>query len=319
MTQDPTEVQDPPEELADVQEQEVRAPRTKLRYRTIRFVAFFALLVLTMLTAYRYAMNTEANMWYLFQVARSTAWTLDLVGQKAEVEPHRQSGAQYKRTQLAEWRGEASEEGAALEEIDEGPLTPWESWLHKAYSRLRDGGTLQQSGPTVYFLAKQGLISRRSELRKKLLAVRNDRELDPEVQARELSRLETAMAAMDAEEEALPEGDRGREARRDIQFSFQLVPDCGAIPSISIFLAAVIAFPTLLLYRVIGVVAGTVILYAINVARLTMLAYIGAIDWRSGGKWFNFVHEYVWQGIFVIFVVVVWMAWIEFIVRARRA
>ena len=319
MTKDSTKSPETSEAAAGVDEKGPRASRAKLRYRTLRFVVFFAALVLTMLTGYRYAMNTEANMWYLFQVARSTTWTLDLVVQKAELEPQRTSKAHYKRTQLAEWRGKTPEEGEAIGEISEEPLTPWESWLHKAYSRLRNDGTLEKSGPTVYLLTKQGLLSRRLELRKELLAMRNNRELDPEVQRRELSRLELAMAAMDAEEKALPEGDRGREARRDIDFRFQVVPDCGAIPSISIFLAAVIAFPTLLLYRFIGVVAGTSILYVINVVRLSTLAYIGAIDWRSGQKWFNFIHEYVWQGIFVIFVVIVWMAWIEFVVSARRA
>ena len=317
MTEGPTDSQET-RQREDV-DAEVQAPRTKLRYRTARFVLFFAVLVLAMLTGYRYAMNTEANMWYLFQVARSTAWTLDVIGQKAEVEPYRTSGAHDKRTQLAEWRGEALEEGAEAGGIGTEPLTPWESWLYKAYSRTLNGDTLDDHGPTVYFLAKQGLISRRSELRKELLAVRNNHELAPDVQERELSRFEASLAEIDAEEEALPEDDRRRKAQRDIQFTFQVVPDCGAIPSMSIYLAAVIAFPTLLLYRFIGVLAGTAILYGVNVGRLSTLAVIGALDWESGGKWFNFVHEYVWQGIFVIFVVVVWMAWIELIVRARQA
>ena len=315
MTEDHSESVETP---AEVKEDEGHAPRAKLRYRTLRFVVVFAVLVLTMLTGYRYAMNTEANMWYLFQVARSTGWALDVIGQKAEVEPYRSTGAHQKRAQLAVWRGESSDE-AALGESSRESLTAWESWLHKAYSRIENGGTIEQHGPTVRFLLKQGLVSRRAELRKELVTVRKDHDLDPEVQERELQRLEAAMASIDVEEDALPEGDRRRKAMRDVQFTFQVVPDCGAIPSISIFLAAVLAFPTLLVYRLIGVVAGTGILYAINIARLSTLAYIGAIDRESGGKWFSFAHEYVWQGIFVIFVVAVWMAWIEFVVRARRA
>ena len=113
--------------------------------------------------------------------------------------------------------------------------------------------------------------------------------------------------------------DRTTKERRDVQFQFQLVPDCGAIPSISIFIAAVVAFPTLVRHRVIGVFAGTALLYAINVSRLSTLAYIGAIDDSPGSKWFNFIHEYVWQGIFIVFVVAVWMAWIELVVRVRRS
>ncbi len=85
MTEEHSDSADMTEEAADLEEEEARTPRTKLRYRTLRFVVLFALLVLAMLTGYRYAMNTEANMWYLFQVARSTAWTLDVIGQKGRL------------------------------------------------------------------------------------------------------------------------------------------------------------------------------------------------------------------------------------------
>ncbi|MDK1021956.1 MAG: hypothetical protein QGD90_10015 [Candidatus Hydrogenedentes bacterium] len=289
----------------------------------IRFVVLFAVLVLAMLTGYRYAINTEANMWYLFQVARSTAWALDVVGQRGEVEPDRLLAmTQRKRAELAEWRGDAPVDGESIADSvsAEPPLTAWESWLHKAYSLIRDGGSLQEYGPTVYFLVKKGLVSRREDLRKELALVRNDGELEAVVRDREVARLEAALEEVDAEEAALPEGEEaGQKARRDVQFSITLVPDCGAIPSISIFLAAVIAFPTLIVHRVIGVVVGTMVLYAINVGRLGTLMYIGAIDTNSGGKWFTFAHEYVWQGIFLIFVVAVWMAWIEFVVGAKRA
>ena len=68
-----------------------------------------------------------------------------------------------------------------------------------------------------------------------------------------------------------------------------------------------------------GRVVGVGLLYGVNVSRLTMMAMIGAADNTVGSRWFNFAHEYVWQGIFIIFVVAVWMAWIEFIVKARNA
>ena len=301
--------------------EEVVSRPQKLRYRTIRFVVLFAVLVLAMLTGYRYAMNTQANMWYLFQVARSTAWVLDVVGQRGEVEPDRVSAtAQRKRAELAEWRGDASVDGESIAgSVSAEPLTAWESWLHKAYSHIREEGSLQEHGPIVFLLVKKGIASRGADLRTELTLVTNNEELEAEVRDSEIARLEAALKEVDAEEAALPEGDAGRGARRDVQFRFQLVPDCGAIPSISIFLAAVLAFPTLIVHRVIGAVAGTMVLYAINVGRLGTLAYIGAFDTKSGGKWFTFAHEYVWQGIFLIFVVAVWMAWIEFVVRERRA
>ena len=101
--------------------------------------------------------------------------------------------------------------------------------------------------------------------------------------------------------------------RHDVSFSFHLVADCGAIPSMAIFVCALLAFPAPWRKRLVGALIGVPLLYAINVIRLTCLAEIGA--WTNGGKWFEFAHEYVWQGIYLVFVVALWLAWAEFIVR----
>lgn len=98
------------------------------------------------------------------------------------------------------------------------------------------------------------------------------------------------------------------------QFTFSLVPDCGALPSMSIFLAALIAFPAPLRKRAIGFVVGVPILYSINLARLVCLAAIGAY-WHEDPDVFEFAHQYVWQSIYVLIVVGVWLLWVELIVR----
>ena len=84
----------------------------------------------------------------------------------------------------------------------------------------------------------------------------------------------------------------------------------------SIFVASVLAFPCLWRRRLYGLLFGIPILYAVNVGRLTCLAIIGAYD--SSGEIFDFVHNYVWQGIYVIFVVVVWLLWVELFVRKNQ-
>jgi len=91
-------------------------------------------------------------------------------------------------------------------------------------------------------------------------------------------------------------------------FSTRIIPDCGAIPSISIFTAAVLAFPARVRYKVVGIVCGLPLLYVVNVCRLTCLALIGA-HWPL--PVFKFSHIYVWQTIFIVFVVVIWFFWIE--------
>lgn len=92
-------------------------------------------------------------------------------------------------------------------------------------------------------------------------------------------------------------------------FTFRVVPNCGAIPLMIIYLAAVLLFPLPWWKRLAGAVGGVMLLYLINVTRLVMLAYIGAIDETPGDRWFTFAHEYVWQAVYLVIVVLVWLGW----------
>lgn len=115
---------------------------------------------------------------------------------------------------------------------------------------------------------------------------------------------------------ALPRRDEGESGPRvnfvlkpGNAFTFIVVPSCGAIEVMAIFFAAVMAFPATWRHRAWGIALGLPLLYLVNILRLACLACLGAID--QSGAWFNFVHEYVWQAGYVIFVVLVWMAWAE--------
>ena len=111
---------------------------------------------------------------------------------------------------------------------------------------------------------------------------------------------------------------QGESGEKDtsLTFPFILIPECGAIEIMAIFLAAVLAFPTVWWKRILGLVAGLPIMYAVNVLRLTVLAIIGAMD--ESRVWFNFAHEYVWQAVYIIFVVAVWLLWVEYVVKRTR-
>lgn len=289
--------------------------------RILRFVGGFVLLVMAMLIGYRYAMNTDANVWYLFQVAKHTAWTLDVIGDEAEVEPFREIGVVARRRQMAEW--EAIDRGAPstplAQDVDNRPFTPYESWKYEAESRIRNGGTIQEHGPIVRVILQKGLSTQQGEITMELNRLRSERAAGVAEHAARIAELESSLSNVQARIQSFPPGEERRLATRGRQFTFRVVPDCGAIPSMSIFLAAVLAFPTTMVRRAIGAVIGLALLYGINILRLATLGFIGAIDTTPGQKWFNFIHEYVWQGIFIVFVVAVWMLWIELVVKARRA
>ena len=84
----------------------------------------------------------------------------------------------------------------------------------------------------------------------------------------------------------------------------------------AIFLAAILAFPAPWWRRLAGLLIGIPALFWVNAFRLSFLGVIGA--WDAGGPRFKFAHEYVWQGIYIVFVVALWMAWVELLVRRRQ-
>ncbi|MCH7909440.1 MAG: hypothetical protein IIB38_07470 [Candidatus Hydrogenedentes bacterium] len=292
------------------------------RWRVWRFVILFCIYVFSMLMGYRYLLNTEASMWYLFQVGRHTAALLDVIGDSGTLEPVRSTyGSGKKRAQLEAWRSGASYQDAPSSAyVDERPLSPWESWLHKAYTDLHANKGLDASGPVVDFVLREGLLAEIARLEGQIAQRNADAALDSETRKEQNRILEKQRKKLVKRNRDLKADDpKARAKREGRRFRFVVVPDCGAIPSLSIYASAVLAFPVAFRKRLFGLGLGIPLLYAINLCRLATLAVIGALDDTPSEKWFTFAHEYLWQGIFVVFVVAVWMLWIEFVVRERSA
>ena len=289
----------------------LRDPDPMRRRRTLSFVVLFVVYVLSLLIGYRYAVNTEANMWYLFQVANHTTMILDRVGHHADIESRPLDVPDtLARANLRKWRG-APELSAG--ETDSAPLGPYERWLYQAYRALEGGGSNQDRGPFIHFVAAEGLTTRINAANKYLAERRKMGAKQTELDAIAAHAKELRGQVSD-----LPAGASRNDALRDRSFGFVVVPDCGAIPSLSIFVAAVFAFPTTWLRRALGLLGGLPFLYGVNLARLSSLAYLAAYDLSPGRKWFTFFHEYVWQGVFIVFVVGVWLTWIEFVVKRDK-
>lgn len=303
--------------------QDEHASAMNRRKQTIRFIVLFVVYVLSLLLGYRYVIDSEANMRYLYFVAKHTSLILDVVGADSSLEPGRLA------MNLDRIQGEldAMRAGMDLQAIrrtngnswpksaEDRPVTAWESWVHRAYVLKSLGQSLADDGPFVKFTATEGFSSRERVLRKNMRLVRRDATLDPEAQKERIAQLQAQIDALVQEKNQIPAGPERTRAAKDKFFNFRLVPDCGAIPSISIFVAAILAFPTSWRKRLLGVIAGVPALYCVNLLRVATLAYIGAIDPTEDNRWFSFFHEFVWQGVFIIFVVVAWMIWMELIVR----
>jgi len=88
-------------------------------------------------------------------------------------------------------------------------------------------------------------------------------------------------------------------------FSVDVKDGCNAIYEIGIFVCAVFAYPSTLRHKFLGIAGGSSVIYALNMVRVVSLFLIGVYH-RS---LFKMVHDHVSQGLFIFFVVILWIFW----------
>ena len=90
-------------------------------------------------------------------------------------------------------------------------------------------------------------------------------------------------------------------------FALEVRRGCDAVEPSALFIAAVIALPVFFWKRLAGIVVGTLILALVNLVRIITLYYVGAY-WPAA---FHVMHVDVWQGIFILLVIVLWALWAQ--------
>ncbi|MFQ5493970.1 MAG: exosortase H [Phycisphaerae bacterium] len=89
------------------------------------------------------------------------------------------------------------------------------------------------------------------------------------------------------------------------RYSVNIQHGCDAIQPSGLFLAAVLAFPATFRSKLPGLVVGTLVLALINLVRIVTLFYTGIYRPR----WFEIMHIDVWQPIFILLSLVLWILW----------
>jgi archaeosortase B (VPXXXP-CTERM-specific) len=90
-------------------------------------------------------------------------------------------------------------------------------------------------------------------------------------------------------------------------FGLEIIDECTAVFSSIVYCSAVLAYPTTWKNKSLGIAFGVPSLYAINILRLSLLALVGI----SHPAMFEFVHVYLWQASFIIFVVAIFLLWLR--------
>ena len=81
--------------------------------------------------------------------------------------------------------------------------------------------------------------------------------------------------------------------------------------AVMIYFSCVLAYPATWKQKLTGLILGIPTIFGINLIRMLILVYIG----EAHPDIFDYVHSFLWQGIFIIIVIFIFLVWIEKIVH----
>jgi exosortase/archaeosortase family protein len=98
------------------------------------------------------------------------------------------------------------------------------------------------------------------------------------------------------------------------QFEFVIKRGCDATEPVCLLVAAVIAFRAPLRRKLVGILAGTLLLLAINQLRVVALFFVG----RDLPGFYHTLHLTVFPAVFVVLALLIWAGWVQWTVGRNR-
>ena len=90
-------------------------------------------------------------------------------------------------------------------------------------------------------------------------------------------------------------------------FAVAIEAGCNGVEAAIVLVAAMLAFPAPWRYRILGIAIGIAAVQLLNIVRVISLFYIGQWDFSV----FEWAHQYVWQALIMLDVLVVWLIWVR--------
>jgi len=98
-------------------------------------------------------------------------------------------------------------------------------------------------------------------------------------------------------------------------FAVSIEAGCNGVEATLVLCAAIFAFPAPWRHKLLGLAIGIVAVQLLNVVRVISLFYIGQWDFAV----FEWAHQYVWQALIMLDVLVVWLIWVRRVPRPDDA
>ena len=99
-------------------------------------------------------------------------------------------------------------------------------------------------------------------------------------------------------------------------FDVIIIPECVGWIGIFAITALIFAYPyATLKQRGFGLLVAWPIMYGINILRLSTSIYIAYVN---GNESFEFAHDVLWSGIFIVLALIVWLVWIKVFAQSKE-
>ncbi|WP_094228190.1 archaeosortase B [Methanolobus psychrotolerans] len=95
-------------------------------------------------------------------------------------------------------------------------------------------------------------------------------------------------------------------------FSMMVIDECTGMYELLVYAGCVLAYPTKLRNKLLGIILGLPAMLIINMLRLVLLSFVGMIY----PAFFSYVHYYLWQVTFIFLIVLLMLMWIEKVVKS---
>lgn len=105
----------------------------------------------------------------------------------------------------------------------------------------------------------------------------------------------------------------GKETRRRT-LAFEIIPGCDGTEGFALFGSAVLASPFVLRARLLCLLIGSIVLFAVNTLRLATLFIIG-LYWPDV---FHIAHMDLWPGFIIVAVLICWLSWARWMMRRQN-
>ena len=97
--------------------------------------------------------------------------------------------------------------------------------------------------------------------------------------------------------------------------TWNVTSECTALNAVFLFISFLLAYTSSFRSKALGLATGIPLIIAVNTIRLVTLGWVTEY-WPQSAHIF---HDYVWEVIFMFFIVALWFVWINLVVNREKA